>query len=412
MERVGIFLFNCLPHTETFIYDSFNNLYNFEPHILAKVFRKNNQFNFNKHIVRRQYASSFFIDTPLYYLKARFFQNRLLRLILNVRDPFSEYIRKNKIRLLHAHFALDGLYALSLSNKCDIPLVVSLHGGYDTDAVLNIKGFPKNEFFQKVNLFTVASAHSKENLLFNGCPNEKIRVLYYGVQKMTMPERETRREITRDGHSVKLLLVGRMTEKKGILDAVCAFSKLKKKYKNITLTIITGERRQGSAILKEKLKGMGFTFYFNTQLGYEKKVLRYIAYVNCARQISIIGALPHERVRQMMKEHDIFILPSRTAPDGDAEGMPLVLLEAQAAGIPVVTTLHAGNSEAIVNQRTGYVVREGDIEGMANRLGALINDTELRISMGAEGKKHIESHFSMGRHIENLEAIYTQLLNP
>ena len=105
--------------------------------------------------------------------------------------------------------------------------------------------------------------------------------------------------------------------------------------------------------------------------------------------------MPYDVLREIMPHYDIFLLPSKTARDGDEEGMSLALLEAQASGIPVVTTDCAGNSEAVCDGVTGFMLPEGDIDGIAIRIEQLINDRPLRQSMGEAARRHIKNHFDI-----------------
>ena len=90
------------------------------------------------------------------------------------------------------------------------------------------------------------------------------------------------------------------------------------------------------------------------------------------------------------------------------EGTPLSILEAQAAGIPVVSTIHAGIPDVVLHQETGYLSPEGDVTAMADHLVLIFDHLERTRAMGAAAKKRIAENFSMRRHIEALQDILTK----
>ena len=101
--------------------------------------------------------------------------------------------------------------------------------------------------------------------------------------------------------------------------------------------------------------------------------------------------------------------PSITARDGDAEGLPTVIVEAAASSLPAVGTRHAGIPEAIVDGKTGFLVAERDAEALGDRLGALLGSAELAARMGAAARSHAEQRFDLARQTERLEEIYDRV---
>jgi glycosyltransferase involved in cell wall biosynthesis len=101
---------------------------------------------------------------------------------------------------------------------------------------------------------------------------------------------------------------------------------------------------------------------------------------------------------------DTFLLTSRR------EGLPNSLLEAMAMGLPVVTTDVAGAKELVVDRETGFVLPQGDVEGIAAALGALTTDERLRRDMSAAGRARIEAEFSFTRRLERIEDLYERIV--
>jgi glycosyltransferase involved in cell wall biosynthesis len=101
----------------------------------------------------------------------------------------------------------------------------------------------------------------------------------------------------------------------------------------------------------------------------------------------------------------MFVQHSVTPSYGDAEGTPVTILEAQAAGLPVVSTKHAGIPQAVVHGKTGYLVDERDVEGMAGYMSALLADRSACVAMGSQARQHIKQNYSMTRHISILQEL-------
>ena len=112
-----------------------------------------------------------------------------------------------------------------------------------------------------------------------------------------------------------------------------------------------------------------------------------------------------------MKNSHIFILPSITSANGDKEGIPNVLKEAQATGMPVISTYHAGIPELVLNGRSGYLVKERDTNGLSERLIHLIENPDLWFEFGKIGRKHVEEQFNLHKQIMKLEKIYKEMIS-
>jgi glycosyltransferase involved in cell wall biosynthesis len=92
------------------------------------------------------------------------------------------------------------------------------------------------------------------------------------------------------------------------------------------------------------------------------------------------------------------------------EGLPLSILEAMRAGLPVVATSVGGVSETIRDQETGYLIARGDVEGLREGVRRLLTDPDLRIRMGAAGRRHYEQHFTLDQMVRKTLAVYQEAL--
>ncbi len=111
-----------------------------------------------------------------------------------------------------------------------------------------------------------------------------------------------------------------------------------------------------------------------------------------------------------MQGADVFVLPSCTSPDGDMEGTPTVLLEAQAMEIPVVSTRHADIPAIIEDGVTGLLIDEHAPEALAEALSTLIADVNLAARFGSAGRGRMCRDHDININIEHLEAAYDSLL--
>ena len=123
-----------------------------------------------------------------------------------------------------------------------------------------------------------------------------------------------------------------------------------------------------------------------------------------------IGGLNQDEVIDICNQAHIFLLPSITASNGDKEGQALVLQEAQAVGLPVISTLHNGIPEGVIDGKSGFLVPEKDAGALAERIEYLIEHSELWPEMGRIGRKFVESKYDIKKLNEELINIYESLI--
>ena len=124
-----------------------------------------------------------------------------------------------------------------------------------------------------------------------------------------------------------------------------------------------------------------------------------------ADRVSFPGALRHAEAPPLFAQARGFVQHSVTPSYGDAEGTPVAILEAGAAGLPVVSTRHAGITDAVLDGQTGLLVEERDVVGMKNCMRRLVEDEGLCRTMGEAARAHIRTHYSLRRHIECLQEL-------
>ena len=310
---------------------------------------------------------------------------------LMIRDPnlFSNnWSVLSKLSLIHAHFGPNGVYALPLARKLKIPLLVTFHG-YDitldrraiwrTGKLLYYQLiFHELELQQKAAGFIAVSKFIRQKLIERGYPPEKIMLHYIGVDTVKFAPSD------RPADERYVLCVGRHTEKKGIDTLLRAFARIAAKHPDVTLLQV------GQGELTSKLQAIA------RQLGVD-------------RRVRFLGAQPHQKVMQLMQQAEIFALPSQVARSGECEGLPIVILEAEACGVPVVATYHSGIPEGAIDGETGFLVAERDHKSLAEKLDILLSDRALGIQMGRQGRALVEEKFDIRQQSAKLEQIYDSL---
>jgi glycosyltransferase involved in cell wall biosynthesis len=189
----------------------------------------------------------------------------------------------------------------------------------------------------------------------------KLNIVHCGVDPQLFPL------VRHHGVGNRLLYVGRLSAAKGLPILLDSLSQLKTDYPDLCLTVVgDGEDRQ---ILEQ----------LTVQRGLEK-------------QVNYVGYKSQAEVRDAMQHTDVFVLPSF------AEGVPVSLMEAMAAGVPVVTTRIAGISELVDDGVSGYLVPPGDSEELTLKICRLLDQPELRSQFGSAGRAKVEAEFNI--HIE------------
>ncbi|WP_209332801.1 glycosyltransferase [Lunatimonas salinarum] len=179
--------------------------------------------------------------------------------------------------------------------------------------------------------------------------------------------------------------MARLVEKKGLYYAISAFHLLMELYPNIRYDIV------GEGELMVPLKELV------ADLGLKDRVIFH-------------GARTKVNIIEFYRNADIFVLPSITGSDGNSEGQGLVLQEAQAMQLPVVATLHNGIPEGVIDEITGYLVPERDIEALKTKMKYLIDNENVRRTMGKNGREYVLRNFDNAVLGEKLELIYSEIL--
>jgi len=325
-------------------------------------------------------------QAPLTYLRSldiRKYKRRAASLdLLYMVAPF---LQGEAHDILHCHFGPNGELGIMLKSLGLAKRVVVTFHGYDVSRYVKKKrpGVYRR-LFAEADLMMPVSDLWRERLFKVGAPPENVVVHRMGIdlQQLCFQER------SRPGSGpVRLLTVGRLTEKKGIEYAVRAVASLRHvcELESVRYDIV------GDGRLRAELERLV------NELGLEKTV-------------TLHGAQPHDVVRELMQESHVFLLPSVTAADGDMEGIPVVLMEALASGLPVISTVHSGIPELIEDGVSGFLVAERDAEALAERVGYLLTHSDTWSEMGRAGRKYVEQHYDIGKLNDRLVEMYAKVV--
>jgi len=281
------------------------------------------------------------------------------------------------VGLVHAHFGPDGVNAMRLARFLKVPLIVTLHG-YDVTTEQPFEAL-YGELWKEADLFLCVSDFMRRTAIERGFPDEKLKVHFIGVDT----EEFRVRNRSRSKDSRKVLFVGRLSEKKCCRYLLDAMHMVQAAIPEADLTII------GDGPLRVSLEAQA------QDLG-----------VRC----SFLGAQDSSTIRRHMEESALFCAPSVRGANGDSEGFGIVFLEAQAAGVPVVSFRHGGIPEAVEDGVTALLAPEGDSAALAHNILFYLQDPALARAAGLAGERRANQEFELKRQTAALEVIYDDLL--
>lgn len=274
---------------------------------------------------------------------------------------------------LHANFGKSGAYALPLARRLGLPLIVTYHGGDATkaantkDSFIRVYNRRRAAVWKEAKLILACSDFIRRELLARGAPQDKLVVHHNSADPMKFQPGEKRKV---------LLFAGRWKEKKGIDTLIEALARLACELEGWQVRLIgDGELKTP---LTRQLRAAGI-------------------------EADLPGWIAADDMPPHFAEASIVCVPSRRAGSGDAEGLPMVCIEAMLSGCAVAATRHAGIPECVVDGETGYLVEEGDSEALAGRLRRMLTDLHATRRMGEAGRARALAHFNLEKQSRRLE---------
>ena len=282
--------------------------------------------------------------------------------------------------IIHCHFGTNGIMGAVLKELGVKGRLVTSFYGHDLSAFLEGGGAPAyGRLFARGDLFLPVSDYFRKKLIGLGCDEKKTVTHHLGVDPSQLTG------AVRGGNGIKVLTVGRLVEKKGHEYALRAIAELAPRHGSLEYIIAgDGPLRAGLEALAGEL-GLG-------------------------DRVQFLGKVTPERAARLYAECDLFLLPSVKAANGDEEGTPTVLCEAQASYLPVVSTHHSGIPEVVLDGRSGLLVPERDAGALAEQMELLIRDPARRMEMGKRGRALIEEQYDVRKLNRRLVELYGKVL--
>ncbi len=318
----------------------------------------------------------------IFFARARYFKALLLLLKeassvkeslkalkdLSISVYFLFKIRGMGVTHIHAHFlSLPARIAMIMSKLSGIPFSASAHAQdiYTTAPERLTRVLWHSKFI------VTCTACNKVFLdkLMQEEESGKVVHIYHGINYREWKAKEHRKD---EGHSrtIRLLTAARLVEKKGIIYLLRAMRELKQRNYDVRCSII------GSGPLFQSFDS-------------------YIQAYDLADRVTLHGAMGQQTLQSFYGESDIFILPSVVASDGDRDGLPNVLVESLAVGLPVIATATSAITELILHGQTGLIVAERDYYGIVDSVILLLKDTSLYNYLQRTGRKLVKDRFDI-----------------
>jgi colanic acid/amylovoran biosynthesis glycosyltransferase len=294
-------------------------------------------------------------------------------------------IAERRPGLIHAQFGLGGALALPIARKTGLPLVVTFHGGdatkdkhFERRALIpTIFQRRRDRMVETARTILCVSRFVRDRLIERGFPAGKLVTHYLGIDipaEVVLPP---------VGVSDTVLFVGRLVEKKGVDMLIDAMAILRQSAPALELSVIGDGPARGE--LEKRAQAAGIKVKFH-------------------------GWLDEKKVRSAMRRSLLLAVPSRTAAGGDSEGLPTVIMEAMALGVPVVATRHAGIPEIISDRVTGLLVPEADAGALADAILALKNEPDLTNRLRGEAYADVRARFDADRQSALLERMLLEII--
>jgi colanic acid/amylovoran biosynthesis glycosyltransferase len=297
-----------------------------------------------------------------------------LRLGAKDRHRIRAFFKRYRPSAVLAEYGPYGCLLWRICRSCNVPLYVHFHG-YDASLLLRDKRWVRRYrlMFRAAAGVVAPSKFLASRLSGIGCPEAKLHIIPCGVdEKRLVPTRRLPQRI---------LSVGRLVEKKAPHVTIEAFARVRQRFPKAELDMVGGEG---------PLADRCATLIHDLGLG---------------DSVRMHGVQTHEFVADLLQRASLFVQHSVTAPDGDAEGLPVAILEAMSAALPVVSTRHSGIPEAVEEGVTGLLVDEHDVTGMATAMAQLLDDQGRAAAMGMAGRQRVIEHFTQEQARDRLRAM-------
>lgn len=293
----------------------------------------------------------------------------------------AEILARESLTHLHAHFVHD-------------PTLVTMFAHYLTGIPYSFTAHAKDLYVKTSPELLQAEAQTAQAVVtcteynrryistqIGSASSGKLHCIYHGLD---LSQFEFCSPRALDGEPPVILSIARLVEKKGLSDLILAADILRQRGRRFQVEIV------GDGPLRRSL---------------EVQVKR----LGLHDQVRFLGPLPHERLSRIYQRVCLFALPCVVAADGDRDGIPNVLLEAMASGVPVVSTPVSGIPEVIRSETEGLLVSPNSPAGLADALDRLLDSAELRERLALAARAKIETCFSIERNSRQLLSVFQRV---
>ena len=334
------------------------------------------------------YLPEYLLLEPVRLLRAAFRAGKNLSKTLKVwlkdlaRDPTPNRIRRfgqalvlaaeapRDITWLHAHFLHT---PASVTRYAAMLLGLPWSGSAHAKDIWTTPEWEKREKLAACEWLVTCTAANQRHLAALAPPG-RVELVYHGIDLRRFPPPPRRAP----ADTVTILSVCRLVEKKGMDLLLEALARLPRRFDWRFVHV-------GGGPLAERMK-------------------RSAAALGIAERVTWRGALTQERVLEEYRAADIFALASRIARDGDRDGLPNVLAEAQSQGLPCVATRVSAIPELLREDVSAHLVEAGDCAALAAALEALITQPARRRALGAAGEARVRAEFALEANLDRLAA--------
>ena len=387
MEKLSVIntFYQYLPLTQSWLYRLLVNIPDVNQVIVSKKISQNYYYN----------DSFIYIKFPIQELDKKDKSNIIVKVINKAireitKKTFNKYvqykIRTHQIKpdILHSHFGTVGWEYIPLAKTLNVKHVVSFYG-FDYEYVINLDPVWKIRYktlFEEADLFICEGKHGAKILKNLGCPSEKIKIIKLGVEIDKTPFFERNKK----ENELKLLQIASFKEKKGHYYTVKAFAEALKYCPNMSLTLV------GSGETKKNIENL-------------------VRNLNIEKYVKFLDEIEFDKLHNFMKDFHVFIHPSCYAKNMDCEGgAPIVILDAQATGMPVISTNHCDIPEEVIHNKTGFLAEEKNYKQLAKYIVEFYKmSLETYKKFSYKAREHIEKNYNIKDNARKLRELYDML---
>ena len=385
-------LFSSYPggNTTNWLYNLITNTPNCKVLIAAENYTKHNFYNNKFTYIDNPTASITNYKNKLNTWSANLYYKIICyateKLLGDLHKQLNTELDKLSVDIVHAHFADVACSYVDIINEKKLPFVISFYG-YDYEYLPFIKPEYKRKYkdlFLKADKFICEGTHGANILIKMGCAKEKIEVIRLGVEVDKIPVQVK----SKNANTLNLIQIASLREKKGHIYSLKAFHKALADCPNMHLTFVGSGENKIYNELKE---------YINTN--------------QLQNNISILNEIDFNKLHEYFNQFDVFIHPSCYSSNRDCEGgAPIVLLDAQACGLPIISTTHCDIPDEVIHNKTGLLTPEKDVDALTNSIVHFykMNDAEYKMYSEA-ARKHVEQNYSIRDNAYSLKQIYNSL---